>query len=191
MANPAVINTFDLSPAESVTYFGQHLSAWTGSTWCLITTAVTGLVAITLLARRLVSDAARIGLILYAIGTTLILAGQTFELTVTRPLLGAAAPPDWWIGVQSWPEGLDTAYFALLAPGAMAVVGVEMLRLRRCPIWWAVVFLVAAAANLGQFVSFHAALPFPVFLAFVAVGVAMVARRSVRTPVGVLIGEKS
>jgi hypothetical protein len=51
---------------------------------------VPGLTFIAAGARFLGSDASRIDLLRYAIGTTLILAGQTFEPTVTRPLPGAS-----------------------------------------------------------------------------------------------------
>ena len=173
VTNPAVVSTFDDSMAEAMAAYGRHPQAWLWSTWLLIVSVVAGLVGIAMLARRIGSEVAFIGLVIYAVGSTLILAGETFEVAVSYPLIGASSLPEWYLGVEPWADGLATAYFALLAPVAMACLGVEILRLRSLPRWTGVVLLVATAALLGQFISFHGALPFPQFLAFVALGVAL------------------
>jgi hypothetical protein len=85
--------------------------------------------------------------------------------------------PDWYFGIEKWADGLATAFFALLAPAAMACLGVEMIRTRRTPAWTGVVFLVAAVVLFGQYAAFLGALPFPQFLAFAALGAALLARR--------------
>ena len=107
---------------------------------------------------------------------------MTFELTVTSAQIGVPVSPDWYFGVQKWSDGLATAYFALLAPAAMACFGVEIVRTRRLPAWTGVVFLVAAVLLFGQYAAFLGALPFPQFLAFAALGAALLAGR--RRPAG-------
>jgi len=90
--------------------------------------------------------------------------------------------PDWYFGIEQWSDGLATAFFALLAPAAMACLGVEMVRTRRLPAWTGIVFLVAAVLLFGQYAAFRGALPFPQFLAFAVLGAALLARR--RRPAG-------
>ena len=138
---------------------------------------VAGAAAVTLLARTLRTDAARIGLALYLAGSVLALASMTFELTVTSAQIGVPVVPGWYFGVQKWSDGLATAYFALLAPAAMACLGTEIVRTRRLPAWTGVVFGVAAVLLFGQYAAFLGALPFPQFLAFAAPGGALLAGR--------------
>ena len=45
------------------------------------------------------------------------------------------------------------------------------------PAWTGIVFLVAAVLLFGQYAAFLGALPFPQFLAFAALGAALLARR--------------
>jgi hypothetical protein len=46
------------------------------------------------------------------------------------------------------------------------------------PAWTGYVLLTAAALLLGQYAAFRGALPFPQFLAFIAIGIAAIARRT-------------
>lgn len=39
--------------------------------------------------------------------------------------------------------------------------------------WTGVVLIVAAVTLLGQYAAFHGALPFPQFLAFIAIGIGL------------------
>ena len=86
--------------------------------------------------------------------------------------------PGWYFGIQHWADGLGTAYFALLAPAAMGCLAVAILRTRVLPRWTGYVFLAAAALLLGQYAAFRGALPFPQFLAFLAIGIAALAHRT-------------
>jgi hypothetical protein len=85
---------------------------------------------------------------------------------------------DWYPGVQHWADGLGTAYFALLAPIAMGCITVAILRTRALPRWTGYVFLIATVLLLGQYAVFRGALPFPQFLAFIAIGVAALVHRT-------------
>ena len=181
--NPAVIGSWGDTPAESLTVAAGHKMAWYVTTWLITLSVVAGIAAVTLLARTLRTDAAHVGLALYLAGSALVLASMTFELTVTSAQIGVPVSPDWYFGVQKWSDGLATAYFALLAPAAMACFGVEIVRTRRLPAWTGVVFLVAAVLLFGQYAAFLGALPFPQFLAFAALGAALLAGRR-RRPAG-------
>ena len=86
------------------------------------------------------------------------------------------APPTTYLGALGM-TGL-TAYFALLAPAAMGCLAVAILRTRVLPRWTGYVFLAAAALLLGQYAAFRGALPFPQFLAFLAIGIAALAHRT-------------
>jgi len=175
--NPAVIGSWGDTPAESLSVAVGHKTAWYVTTWLITLSVVAGVAAVTLLARALRTDAARVGLALYLAGSALVLASLTFELTVTSSQIGVPMAPDWYFGVQKWSDGLATAYFALLAPAAMACFGVEIVRTRRLPAWTGVVFGVAAVLLFGQYAAFLGALPFPQFLAFAVLGGALLAGR--------------
>lgn len=95
---------------------------------------------------------------------------------MTSTLLGASRLPGWYPGLRRWADGLGTAYFALLAPAAMGCLAVAILRTRALPRWTGYVFAAAAGLLLGQYAAFRGALPFPQFLAFIAVGVAALKR---------------
>jgi hypothetical protein len=171
--NPAVIGSWGDSPAESLAAAVGHKAAWYVSTWLITLSVVAGVAAVTLLARTLRTDAARVGLALYLAGSALVLASMTFELTVTSSQIGVPVAPDWYFGIERWSDGLATAYFALLAPAAMTCLGLEIVRTRRLPAWTGVVFGVAAVLLFGQYAVFLGALPFPQFLAFAALGAAL------------------
>jgi hypothetical protein len=175
--NPAVIGSWGDPPADSLAAAAGHKAAWYVTTWLMTLSVVAGVAAVTLLARTLRTDAARVGLALYLAGGALVLASMTFELTVTSSQIGVPVAPDWYFGVEKWSDGLATAYFALLAPAAMTCLGVEIVRTRRLPAWTGVVFGVAAVLLFGQYAVFLGALPFPQFLAFAALGAALLAGR--------------
>ena len=183
--NPAVIGSWGDSPAASLAAAAGHKAAWYVTTWLITLSVVAGIAAMTMLARSLRTELARVGLALYLAGAGLVLASMTFELTVTSSQIGVPVAPDWYFGIQRWSDGLATAFFALLAPAAMACLGVEMVRTRRMPAWTGIVFLVAAALLFGQYAAFLGALPFPQFLAFAALGAALLARR--RRPAGAVL----
>ena len=96
---------------------------------------------------------------------------------MTSTLLGAPHPPGWYVGVQHWADGLGTAYFALPAPAAMGCIAVAILRTRALPRWTGYVFVIATVVLLGQYAAFRGALPFPQFLAFIAMGIAALVHR--------------
>ena len=175
--NPAVIGSWGDSPGQALASASGHKAAWYASTWLITLSVVAGIAAVTMLARSLRTDLARVGLALYLAGAALVLASMTFELTVTSSQIGVPVAPDWYFGIEQWSDGLATAFFALLAPAAMACLGVEMVRTRRLPAWTGIVFLVAAVLLFGQYEAFLGALPFPQFLAFAVLGAALLTRR--------------
>ena len=71
--NPAVIGSWGDSPAESLAAAVGHKAAWYVSTWLITLSVVAGVAAVTLLARTLRTDAARVGLALYLAGSALVL----------------------------------------------------------------------------------------------------------------------
>lgn len=109
---------------------------------------------------------------LYLADSALGLASTTYDLSVTSTLLGAHSLPDWYLGAQHWADGLGTAYFALLAPAAVGCIAVAILRTRALPRWTGYTFLITAVLLLSQYAAIRGALPFPQFLAFIAVGIA-------------------
>jgi hypothetical protein len=54
--------------------------------------------------------------------------------------------------------------------------GVPIIATRRLPPWTGVILLIAAALLFGQFAVFRGALPFPQFLAFIALGITALMR---------------
>ncbi len=180
VVNPPVISTWGDSDAEALAAALGHKPAWFATTWLIALSVMAATAAITLLARSLRTDAARLGLAIYLMGSVLVLASLTFELTVTSSQIGVPVAPDWYFGIEGWSDGLATAFFALLAPTAMVFFGVEIIRTRALPAWTGIVLLVAAVMLFGQYAAFRGALPFPQFLAFAALGGATVARRRPR-----------
>jgi hypothetical protein len=170
--DPPILPTWGGSAADVMATGSAHRTAWFASTWLITLSIVAGLAAVELLARVLDTDLARVGRGLYVAGSALGLASTTYDLAVSSTLLGTRALPDWYLGIQHWADGLGTAYFALLAPAAMGCAGVAILRTRALPAWAGYVLLVATVLLLGQYAAFQGALPFPQFLAFIAVGVA-------------------
>ena len=177
VVNPAVIGTWGDSPTEPLASAAGHKAAWYATTWLITLSVAAAIAAVTLLARLVRTDAARVELALYLVGSALALASMAFELTVTSSQIGVPIAPDWYFGIEKWSDSLATAYFALLAPAAITCLGVEIVRTRVLPAWTGVVFLIAAVLLFGQYAAFRGALPFPQFLAFAAIGVAALARR--------------
>lgn len=60
----------------------------------------------------------------------------------------------------------------------MGCVGAAILRTCALPAWTGYVFLTATVLLLGQYAAFRGALPFPQFLAFLALGIAALVRRA-------------
>jgi hypothetical protein len=56
--------------------------------------------------------------------------------------------------------------------GVLGCIAAAILRTRVLPRWTGYVFLAATILLLGQYAAFRGALPFPQFLAFVAIGIA-------------------
>jgi hypothetical protein len=75
-----------------------------------------------------------------------------------------------------WAGGLGTAYFALLAPASLTAFSVAIFRTRALPRWTAAMFLAAALLLFAQYAAFRGVLPFPQFLAFIVLGVTLLAR---------------
>jgi hypothetical protein len=180
--DPPLLPTWGGSAAEVMAAASAHRAAWFASTWLITLSIVAGLAAVELLARTLDTDLARVGRSLYMAGSALGLASTTYDLAVTSTLLGAPRLPVWYLGVQHWADGLGTAYFALLAPAAMGCLAVAVLRTRALPRWTGYIFLIATVLLLGQYAAFRGALPFPQFLAFIAIGIAALAHRAPATP---------
>ena len=180
--NPPILPTWGGSATDVMATASAHRTAWFASTWLITLSIVAGLAAVELLARILDTDLARVGRALYVVGSALGLASTTYDLAVTSTLLDRTGLPDWYLGIQHWADGLGTAYFALLAPAAMGCLGVAILRTRALPAWKGYVFLTATVLLLGQYAAFRGALPFPQFLAFIAIGIAALARRAPAEP---------
>ena len=176
--DPPILPTWGGSSTEVMATAAAHRAAWFASSWLITLSIVAGLAAVELLVRTLDTDLARVGRSLYLIGSTLGLASTTYDLSVTSTLLGAPRLPGWYFGIQHWADGLGTAYFALLAPAAMGCIAAAILRTRVLPRWTGYVFLAATALLLGQYAAFRGALPFPQFLAFIAIGIAALAHRA-------------
>jgi hypothetical protein len=176
--DPPLLSTWSGSATDAMATASTHRTAWFASTWLITLSIVAGLAAVELLARTLNTDLARVGRSLYLVGSALGLASTTYDLAVTSTLLGASRLPDWYLGIQYWANGLGTAYFALLAPTAMGCIAVAVLRTRALPRWTGYLFLIATVLVLGQYAAFRGALPFPQFLAFIAIGIAALVHRT-------------
>jgi hypothetical protein len=175
--DPPILPTWGGSAAQVMATASAHRTAWFVSTWLITLSIVAGLAAVELLVGALGTDLARVGRSLYLVGSALGLASTTYDLSVTSTLLGAPGQPAWDAGVQHWADGLGTAYFALLAPAALGCIAVAILRTRRLPRWTGYVLMTATVLLLGQYAAFRGALPFPQFLAFIAIGVAVLMHR--------------
>jgi hypothetical protein len=177
VVNPPLLPTWGDSVLQSVAVAAAHRTAWFTSTWLVTVSIVAAVAAVELLTRVLDCDAARVGRSLYLVGAALGLASTAYDLAVTSTLLGTAALPDWYLGTAHWAAGLGTAYFALLAPAALTAFGVAIVRTRALPRWTGAMFLAAALLLLfAQYAAFRGALPFPQFLAFIVLGVTLLAR---------------
>jgi hypothetical protein len=180
--DPPILPAWGGSATDVMATASAHRAAWFASTWLITLSIAAGLAAVELLVRTLDTDLAWVGRSLYLVGSMLGLASTTYDLSVTSTLLGAPRLPGWYLGVQHWADGLGTAYFALLAPAAMGCIAVAILRTRALPRWTGYVFLIATVLLLGQYAAFRGALPFPQFLAFIAVGIAALVQRAPTAP---------
>ena len=64
----------------------------------------------------------------------------------------------------------------------MGCIAAAILRTRALPRWTGYIFLIAAALLLGQYAAFRGALPFPQFLAFIAIGIAALVHQTPTVP---------
>jgi hypothetical protein len=176
VVNPPLLSTWGESVPEAFRTASAHRTAWFFSTWLIALSVVAGLAAVELLVRSLDTDTARVGRSLYLVGGGLALASTIWDLAVTSTLLGTKVLPSWYLRAGHWAEGLGTAFLALLAPAALVCFGVPIIATRRLPPWTGVMLLIAAALLLGQFAVFRGALPFPQFLAFIALGLTALIR---------------
>ena len=71
----------------------------------------------------------------------------------------------------------------------MGCIAAAILRTRALPRWTGYVLLAATVLLLGQYAAFRGTLPFPQFLAFIAVGIAALAHRApAALPPQVIVG---
>jgi len=180
--DPPILPTWGDSTAQVMATASAHRAAWFATTWLITLSIVAGLAAVELLGRALGTDLAQVGRSLYLVGGALGLTSATYDLSVTSTLVGSSRLPDWYLGVQHWADGLGTAYFALLAPSAMGCIAVAILRTRALPRWTGYTFLIATVLLLGQYAAFRGALPFPQFLAFIAIGIGALVHRTPTVP---------
>jgi len=89
-------------------------------------------------------------------GSVFLASGVTFVLGVLNPAV-----------IGSWGD----------PPGQALAAAAGHKAAWYAPAWTGVVFLVAAVLLFGQYAAFLGALPFPQFLAFAALGAALLARR--------------
>jgi hypothetical protein len=184
VVNPPLLRTWGDSVRQGVAVAAAHRTAWFTSTWLITLSIAAAVAGVELLTRVLDSDAARVGRSLYLIGAALGLASTAYDLAVTSTLLGTAVLPGWYLGSERWAAGLGTAYFALLAPAALTAFGIAIFRTRALPRWTGVMFLAAALLLFAQYAAFRGALPFPQFLAFIALGATLLIRtRRTFTPI--------
>ncbi len=174
--NPPLLPYWGDTIASALQLAATHRDAWTATVWLLSVAVVAATGAVWLTSTLLRNAPASVATAIYLIGATLGVASTTFDLAVTSTQLDAGNPPDWYLGTADWADGLATAYFAVLSPVALIVLAVAILRSGTLPRWTAVLLIVAAVGLLGQFAAWGGALPFPQFLAFVAIGVRLIAR---------------
>jgi hypothetical protein len=175
--NPPILPHWGDDRSDTVGLASAHRAAWFTTVWLLSLAIVAAAAAAEVMADLLDSAPARIGRGLYLVGAALGLASTAYDLAATSTLHDPAAVPDWYLGVGHWTDGLGTAYFALLSPAAMILFAVAIRQTGTLPRWSAIVLIAAAVALLGQYTAFRGALPFPQFLAFLAIGTGLLARR--------------
>jgi hypothetical protein len=173
VVNPPILPYWGDDTQAAVKLAAAHRGAWFATVWLLTLAIVAAVAAIELMAKAIDTDAARIGRSLYLVGATLGLAATTYDLAVTSTMLDAKSLPDWYLGIAQWADGFGTAYFALLSPAALIALAIAILQTTVLARWTAVVLFVAAVTLLGQYAAFHGALPFPQFLAFIAIGIGL------------------
>src|SRR3954452_11852398 len=156
--NPPLLSYWGDDRASALRLAAAHRDAWTATVWLLSLAVVAAAGAVWITSALLQTASASLANAIYVIGATLGVASTTFDLAVTSTQLDTGRAADWFLGVASWADGLGTAYFAVLSPVALIALGVAVLRHGMLPRWTAVVLLVAAAALLGQFVTWGGAL---------------------------------
>ncbi|HEY2795628.1 MAG TPA: hypothetical protein VGJ28_24920, partial [Micromonosporaceae bacterium] len=171
--NPPILPYWGDDTTAAVNLAATHRGAWFTTVWLLTLSIVAAVAAVELMTTVVNSDVARIGRALYLVGAALGLASTTYDLAVTSTQLDTHTIPDWYLGIAHWADGFGTAYFALLSPAALLAFSVAIWRTAAMARWMAVVLAIAAILLLGQYAAFRGALPFPQFLAFIAVGIGL------------------
>lgn len=179
--NPPILSYWGDDTPTALKLAAAHRDAWFITVWLLTLAIVVAIAAVEVMASIVDSNAARIGRGLYVVGATLGLAATTYDLAVTSTLLDSKTIPDWYLGVAHWADGFGTAYFALLSPAALLAFAVAIWRTAAMARWMAIVQATAAVLLLGQYAVFQGALPFPQFIAFVAVGIGLLIRPTTKT----------
>jgi hypothetical protein len=177
--NPPILPYWGDDTGSALQLAAAHRAAWFATVWLLTVAIAAAAGAVKLTSNLLDTPSAALGNTLYLIGATLGIASTTFDLAVTSSQLDAGNVPDWYVGAAQWADGLSTAYFAVLSPVALILLAVAVLRSRVLPHWTAVALIAAAACLLGQYAAWGGALPFPQFLAFVAIGARLMVRPAV------------
>jgi hypothetical protein len=84
--------------------------------------------------------------------------------------------PSWYGPMNDWGGALFTAGTGVLGAVALLACGWEVLRRGALARWSGWVTAAAAVTMLGQVAAFGGLLPFPQFLTFLALGVAVLVR---------------
>jgi hypothetical protein len=172
--------TFSGADEQALTAVADHLVSTTQVSGVLIGAGFAVVIpAVAALARLLDIHAARLAVPLFAVGAGLTLADLTFGLKslMTWP------PGHPWCRcrrgtgpMHDWGGALFTTGTRVLGAVALLACGCEVLRRRALARWFGWVAVAAAVAMLAQLAAFGGLLPFPQFLAFLALGAAVLAR---------------
>jgi hypothetical protein len=176
VANPVLLDTWSVEPAQAMTIYAEHHGAWLFTTWFLAAGFAMSIPAVVVLASLLDSLLARIAAVAHLLATTLLAISWVFNLTISQALFGKPLP-DWYLPVSSWNDGLDTTALGLLWPVAQVCFGIVVLSTHVLPRWSGWVLIAAGTCVLAQLAVLGGVIPAPLFIAFVAVGIAAILRR--------------
>lgn len=181
VANPALFSTWAAEQTDAMATFAAHEGAWLFTTVLLGLGFAVGVPAVVLLSLRLRTPSAWLSAVAYVAGAVLMTVTFTYQQTVTRPLLGQPLP-DWYLPLTRWISGLDTVTLGLLWPLADLGLGIVVLRTRTLPRWSGWVLVAAGVVLLGQMAAFGGVIPAPMFMASVAVGIAILMSPAAAAP---------
>jgi hypothetical protein len=169
--NPNTWPVWGADETDSWRLTTERHATMTAAIWLIWAGVAVSVAGVALLARMLGTALATAALALFATGAGLALVSLTFEATVDLPLTGRHQPqPEWYPVVDSWVNGMFTAHTALLAPVALIIAGAGIVRTQLAPPWTGWFAIAMAILLLGQFAAFQGALPAPLFLALIAIG---------------------